>query len=152
MRKKVIIIEVLRDLHDTLLQELNPEILSNDSVRSILFLLLGFGVMVFCIRTLKRAVQWWLGLILFIEVMYFIAFGTSVGNVLPFLKTVFKYDVFQMLAQLCVGTKVCDVVLYIRAFLQSVIVICVTVIWQFLCGLWNWVCTKTILPNVFRMN
>lgn len=147
----MIIIEVFQNLHDTFLQELNPEIFSTDSFRSLAFLILGFGVMFFCMRTFKRAIQWWIGLILFVEMMYFIAFGTQVGVNFPFLQNIFKYDVFQMMAQLCVGTKVCDVILYIRAFLQGTITVCVTVIWNFVKWLWYWITTQTILPELFKL-
>ena len=55
--------EILKDIHDSLLGDLNPNILSSDSARSLLFLIFGFGVAVFLMRTLKRAVCWWIGLI-----------------------------------------------------------------------------------------
>lgn len=91
-------------------------------------------------------------MIVFVEIMYFISFGTAVGDMLPFLKTIFKYDVFQMIAQLCVGTKVCDVILYIRAFLQSVITVCVTAICGGVKWLWDWIMHYTILPDLFKFN
>lgn len=125
--------EILKDVHDTLFQNLNPNILSMDSVRSIIFLLLGFGISVFCIRTLKNAVQWWIGLILFIEIMHVIAFQTPVGEYAPIIQVIFKYDTLSMIAQLCVGTKVCDGILYVRAFLEAVIGTAVTCIWN-----WFW--------------
>lgn len=135
--------DVLQSLHDSLLGELNPEIWSSDSARSLLFLIFGFGVSVFLIKKLKNAVCWWLGLIAFMEIMHFIALQTAVGTQFPILQEIFKYDVLSMIAQLFVGTKVCDVLLYIRAFLEATIGTAVTLIWQGVCWLFDYIKTYT---------
>lgn len=123
--------DVVIDLHDKLLKNLNPEILSDDSLRAVLFLILGFGVSVFLIRACKKVVCWWVGLIVFIEIMHFIAFRTPLGADYSILQTLFKYDVLSMLAQCFVGTPICHVLLYIRAFLEGAITIAVICIYQF---------------------
>lgn len=122
--------ELLQETYQKLFESLNPNILSLDSVRSVIFLLLLFGGTVWMIKISKRAVSWWIGLILFLEIMHFIAIGTPIGEHVQLLKALFKQDVLSMLAQLCVGTKACTVLLYIRAFLESVITMAVTCIWH----------------------
>lgn len=124
--------EILKDIHDSLLGDLNPNILSSDSARSLLFLIFGFGVAVFLMRTLKRAVCWWIGLILFMEIMHFAALQTVLGVKFPILVSIFRYDVLSMLAQLCVGTKLCDILLYIRAFLEATIGTAIMYIYYFM--------------------
>ena len=47
------------------------------------------------------------------------AYNTGLGNEFPFLKTVFKYDVFTAVAQLFVGTKIADVLLWLQAVINT---------------------------------
>lgn len=127
--------DALQSLHDALLSELNPEIWSTDTAKSILFLIFGFGMTVFVFKTLKKAICWWIGLIFFMEIMHFVAFQTVFGMQFPLLQEVFKYDVLSMLAQVCVGTKLCSILLYARAFLEATIGAAVTAIYNFGVGL-----------------
>ena len=55
----------------------------------------------------------------------------------PICQTLFKYDVFSMFAQLCVGTKLCDIILYIRALLEGTIGSAVMIIWNFVVYFWD---------------
>lgn len=129
--------EMLTELHDAALSQLNPSVLSSDSFRAMIYLLLGIGISVFFIKKLRGIVSWWIGLTLFVEIMHFITYQTPLGTMFPICQTLFKYDVFSMFAQLCVGTKLCDIILYIRALLEGTIGSAVMIIWNFVVYFWN---------------
>ena len=97
--------EMLTELHDAALSQLNPSVLSSDSFRAMIYLLFGIGISVFFIKKLRGIVSWWIGLTLFVEIMHFITYQTPLGTMFPICQTLFKYDVFSMFAQLCVGAR-----------------------------------------------
>lgn len=129
----------LQEIQDVLLKNINPDIFSTDYAKSVLFFLFGIGIAVFVFRTLKKAICWWLGLIFFMEIMHFIAFQTIFGTQYPILQELFKYDVLSMLAQIFVGTKLCEWILYARAFLEATVGTAVMMLYHFLLWLIDYI-------------
>lgn len=88
------------------LPELNPSALSLDSGEGIILLLL-IGFMIWCV--VKRMFKFlWMALsvVFFVQFLYVLG-QTSFSTIIP-INTVFKYDIFSALAQLCVGTKISE--------------------------------------------
>ena len=100
---------------------LNGNILSTDSIYGIL-IIVGIAWLVY--RGIKKATSSLssiLGFILLLEIGHIVAFSTALGSDIPLLQQIFKYDVLTALAQLCVGTKVSDFLLYVQAYLTGVL-------------------------------
>lgn len=112
--------EQVTTVKETLQETLNPTVLSTDSLHGLLII----GVIAFLvywgIKHATRSIGSILAFVLLIEIGHVVAFNTTVGELAPITKTIFKYDVFTALAQLFVGTKIADVLLYIQAWLNSV--------------------------------
>ena len=71
--------------------------------------------------SLKKAlnfVGWGCAVILLIQVGYFLG-TTNLNNIIP-LSTLFQYDVLTAIAQTCVGTPICDVLLKINAAIRYI--------------------------------
>ena len=110
----------VEQVKSTLESTLNPEILTMDSIYGILIVI---GIVWLIIRGFKKVTSSFgsiIGFILFLYFAYILAFNTDMGIWFPTLKTIFKYDVLTALAQLCVGTPVANVLLYIQAWLNTV--------------------------------
>lgn len=99
-------------------EELNPSVFSLDSLRGLLLLLLIIGIVVCLVRRMTRLVG--LGIVVLILIQILHVFSTStIGSNIPVLADIFKYDVFQSLAQLFVGTPVCTGFLYVQQFFNQ---------------------------------
>lgn len=55
--------------------------------------------------------------LLLFEILHVFAMS-RLGSQVPVLQSIFQYDVLQSLAQLCVGTPVCSVLLYVQVFIN----------------------------------
>lgn len=99
---------------------LNSSILSTDSLYGILIIIVVAYLVVRGIRKVTSSIGSVIGFILFLEIAHILAFNTSLGDMVPIAKEIFKYDVFTALAQLFVGTPVADALLYIQAWLNTV--------------------------------
>lgn len=99
---------------------LNSSILSTDSLYGILIIIVVAYLVVRGIRKVTSSIGSVIGFILFLEIAHILAFNTSLGDIVPIAKEIFKYDVFTALAQLFVGTPVADALLYIQAWLNTV--------------------------------
>lgn len=99
-------------------QLLNKHPISADSIEGwILIFLIAFIVWNIYRKALKF-VGWSCAVIFFMQVCYFLGM-TSFNEILP-LNAIFKYDVLTAIAQTCVGTPVCNILLQINATIQYV--------------------------------
>lgn len=98
-------------------EELNPSIFTWNSVQGVVVLLVIIGIGVcFAKKITKSGFYGFMGLILF-QILHVFAMS-SLGNQIPILSAIFHYDVFQSLAQLCVGTPVASALLYVQIFIN----------------------------------
>ena len=114
-------VENVNDVFENLKQSLNDSAFSIDSIYGILFLILAIFVTVKICKSLRQSVMWWIGLILFLEIMHVLAFETVLGSWVPVIQVIFKYDVLTMFAQWCVGTKVSEFLLLLQAYISTII-------------------------------
>ena len=98
--------------------ELSSRILSINSLQGVIILFLIAYIAWKFFKDVPRFIAWVIALIVFLEIGHVASKGT-LGEMVPFLKIIFKYDVFQSLAQLCVGTPVSKFFLYIQAYLNN---------------------------------
>lgn len=97
---------------------MNSNIFTTDSIEGwICILLLLFVAWNIYKKALKFA-SFSLGVIFIMQVCYWLSF-TGLNDIIP-LSTYFKYDVLQSMAQCFgVGTRACDILLYIDAYIRS---------------------------------
>ena len=117
----------IKDLKDRLLESLNPSAFSLNSSQGIVFLLLIIILVYSFYKHAIKAVGWLCGILIVYEAFYCLSL-TGLNNYIP-LSTVFKHDVLVSIAQLFVGTPICDGLLYVAAFIGRLM----TRIWS-LCG------------------
>lgn len=109
------------DVKDKIESTLNSSALSWDSVYGIIIILiLGIAIYRGVRRTLSSPIRV-LGLIFLLEVGHILAFSTSLGTDVPVLRVIFKYDVLTAIAQLFVGTKIGDGLLWVQAWINAVV-------------------------------
>ena len=97
--------------------ELNPSALSFDSLEGVI-IIVAIAFIVWCIaRKFIKFVWWSIGLIFFIQIMYVIG-KSPVNDIIP-IGSVFKYDIFTAIAQLFVGTKFSDGLLWFGNWLSN---------------------------------
>lgn len=100
-------------------------------------------ILFFLFRMFKHTTSSVAGLISFIflaEVGHIVAFQSDLGIQYPVLQQIFKYDILTALAQLCVGTKAADVLLWIQAYITSLVDVVISTVK----GLLNYVPTKGV--------
>lgn len=100
---------------------LNSHAISPDSFEGIVII---FAICFIAWGIYKKAsdfVKWSCAVILFCQVMYWLG-QTSFNNLVP-VAYVFRYDILTAIAQCFVGTKACDVILWIDAFIRSVSIV-----------------------------
>ena len=100
---------------------LSSHAISPDSIEGIIII---FALAFIAWGIYKKAsefVGWSLAVILLCQVMYWLG-QTSFNNLVP-VAYVFKYDILAAIAQCFVGTKACDAILYIDAFIRSVSIV-----------------------------
>lgn len=112
--------EVVSELKDALEATLNSEILSPDSIYGLVIIAVIAFLVVRGIKKVTNSIGSIIGFVLLLEIGHVCAFNTTLGAQAPILQTIFKYDVFTALAQLCVGTPVASFLLYIQAWLNAV--------------------------------
>lgn len=98
---------------------LNPSALTLDSVEGVLVLILILFMLHSFSEKMFKVASWCLAGILIIQIGYYLSF-TGLNDFIPF-SSIFKYDIMTSLAQLCVGTKLSDIILYASAVLQTIL-------------------------------
>ena len=118
--------ELIDETKGLLESTLNSHNISMDSIEGIIIIFalafIAWGIY----KQAMKWVKWSLAVILFCEFMYWLG-QTSFNNLIP-VGEVFRYDILTAIAQVFVGTKVCEALLWIDAFIRSV---CITV-WGFI--------------------
>ena len=108
----------INEIKQYLEQLLNEHPISTDSIEGwILIFLIAFIVWGLYKKALNF-VGWSCAVILLIQVGYFLG-TTNLNNIIP-LSTLFQYDVLTAIAQTCVGTPICDVLLKINAAIRYI--------------------------------
>lgn len=115
---------------------LNSSAFSTDSLYGLLIILVVAYLVVRGIRKVTSSIGSILGFILFLEIAHILAFNSSLGQWAPITQEIFKYDVFTALAQLCVGTPIADALLYLQAWLNTVMATVVDWVMYFI-NSWN---------------
>ena len=98
---------------------LNPSALTLDSVEGVLVLILILFMLHSFSEKMFKVASWCFAGILIIQIGYYLSF-TGLNEYIPF-SSIFKYDIMTSLAQLCVGTKLSDIILYASAVLQTIL-------------------------------
>ena len=97
---------------------LNPKILTPDSIQGVIVLCMTLYVIFRLTKHIRDGLIWSLCLIILCQIGHVVFTMTVVGDAVPFLKELFKYDVLTSIAQLCVGTKLCDILLWMQAWIN----------------------------------
>ena len=103
-------------IKDELLGLLNPSAFTTDSLEGWLVILIVVYIAYRIFREGAKLLNWLIYAILFVQVCYFLG-KTSLNSVIPFA-SYFKYDVLTSVAQCFVGTKLCDIILFLSSSLR----------------------------------
>lgn len=114
-------VENVSDVFNGLKDSLNASAFSVDSVYGVIVLLLAVFLSIKICKSLRKSIMWWIGLVLFLEIMHVLAFSTVLGTWIPATQVIFKYDVLTMFAQWCVGTKVSEFLLLLQAYISTIV-------------------------------
>lgn len=109
--------------------ELNPEIFTWDSMQGVVVLLVLIGIGVCFAKKITRFFFYGFMYVIFMEIMHVFALS-EIGSQFPVLQTIFRYNVLQSLAQLCVGTPVSDILLYIQVFINNTFGMAFTMVFE----------------------
>lgn len=109
--------------------ELNPEIFTWDSMQGVIVLLVLIGIGVCFAKKITRFFFYGFMYVIFMEIMHVFALS-EIGSQFPVLQTIFRYNVLQSLAQLCVGTPVSDILLYIQVFINNTFGMAFTMVFE----------------------
>lgn len=131
-------LEFLNKLFDiTALQDdLNPSIFTWNSIEGLLVILFIVGLVLYFGKKVKNIIVSGFMFMVFLEMMHILAMS-SVGDRFTILQTLFAYDTIQSLAQLCVGTPICRLLLYLQAFLNNTFGQAIEFMWQLFWLFWN---------------
>lgn len=109
--------------------ELNPEIFTWDSMQGVIVLLVLIGIGVCFAKKITRFFFYGFMYVILMEIMHVFALS-EIGSQFPVLQTIFRYNVLQSLAQLCVGTPVSDILLYIQVFINNTFGMAFTMVFE----------------------
>lgn len=109
--------------------ELNPDIFTWNSMQGVLVLLVLIGIGVCFAKKITRFFFYGFMYVIFMEIMHVFALS-EIGSQFPVLQTIFRYNVLQSLAQLCVGTPVSDILLYIQVFINNTFGMAFTMVFE----------------------
>lgn len=96
---------------------MNPSVWSSQSIEGIIVMVLIIFVIYKLFHRAYRFVWWCVGLIIFIQCMYILGIS-PVNNYIP-LHSIFPYDILSSIAQLFVGTKAGDILLWVNELLNK---------------------------------
>lgn len=109
--------ELVIQIKDHLFGMLNPEVLSSDSFEGWVIMIAVVVLIYNITKNMGDFIGWCLGVILLFQMGHLLSL-TPFNDIIPF-DVFFKYDVLQSVAQCFVGTKFCNVLLYIDAVLNA---------------------------------
>lgn len=100
---------------------LSDSIVTIQSLRGILMLVILVGILIRFAKNLAKGLVWCFCFLFLWQILHIISCETVLGTWVPILRSIFPYDVFVTLAQLCVGTPVATVLLWLQAFLNETV-------------------------------
>ena len=112
--------DLVIQIKDYLFSMLNPDVISTDSFEGWVVIIATVLLIYNITKNAGDFIGWCLGVILVFQMGHLLSL-TPFNNIIPF-DVFFKYDVLQAVAQCFVGTKFCNVLLFIDAILRSVCV------------------------------
>lgn len=118
-------------IKDELSSLLNTSALSTDSIEGWLVIFLIAFLIYNLSKKAIRFVGWSITCIFFIQICHWLSL-TGFNDVIP-LSTIFKYDILTSIAQCFVGSRLCDILLYLNAFIRMV---CFE-LWSVISGFYN---------------
>jgi hypothetical protein len=108
--------DVVTAIKEELSLLLNPSAFTTDSLEGWLVLLICLVIVYKVTKNAMDFVGWLVGLLFIIQLCYWLG-CTGFDEYIHF-SAFFKYDILQAVAQIFVGTKICDVLLYIDSFIR----------------------------------
>lgn len=112
--------DLVGDMKTALEATLSSDVMTPDSIYGLIIVAVIAWLVVRGVKHVTNSIGSIVGFILFLEIGHVCAFNTTLGAQAPVLQTIFKYDVLTALAQLCVGTPVSQFLLYVQAWMNSV--------------------------------
>lgn len=106
-----------------------PDLFTPNSLYGVLILAVVVFLLFRFLHSIRKCISFIVRFLLFWTLMHILAFETGIGDTFPVLQTVFKLDVLTAIAQLFVNTPVADFLLWVQAYLVSVIGGAFRVIW-----------------------
>lgn len=112
--------EIFVTIKDELINMLNPSAFTIDSLEGILIIALIIYMIYHMSRKTKNIVKACLGILLALQIGWWLS-CTSLNNLIN-LRSIFKYDVLTSIAQVFVGTKICDILIGLNALIKTIFV------------------------------
>lgn len=112
-------LEMIVSIKDDLMSMLNISAFSADSIEGWIIIVLCLFLVYEISQKAIKFVGWLVGLIFLFQVGHWLSL-TTVNDYFPFFSIVFKYDVLTAVAQCFVGTKMCEILLYVNSFIKMV--------------------------------
>lgn len=92
-----------------------------DSIYGVLILCVIVGLVIKFFHNIGKCVRFIIGFLVLWELSHVIVTETPLGTWMPVLGRFFKFDVLTAFAQMCVGTPVSGALLWIQAYLNTVV-------------------------------
>lgn len=107
-------------IRDELMNMLNPSAFTTDSIEGLLLIGLIVYMIYHMTKKTKRIIKFCLEVMLALQIGYWLSF-TSLNNLID-LKSIFKYDIITAIAQVFVGTKICDMLIDLNAIIKTIFI------------------------------
>lgn len=107
-------------IRDELMNMLNPSAFTTDSIEGLLLIGLIVYMIYHMTKKTKRIIKFCLEVMLVLQIGYWLSL-TSLNNLID-LKSIFKYDIITAIAQVFVGTKICDMLIDLNAIIKTIFI------------------------------
>lgn len=107
-------------IRDELMNMLNPSAFTTDSIEGLLLIGLIVYMIYHMTKKTKRIIKFCLEVMLALQIGYWLSL-TSLNNLID-LKSIFKYDIITAIAQVFVGTKICDMLIDLNAIIKTIFI------------------------------
>lgn len=107
-------------IRDELMNMLNPSAFTTDSIEGLLLIGLIVYMIYHMTKRTKRIIKFCLEVMLALQIGYWLSL-TSLNNLID-LKSIFKYDIITAIAQVFVGTKICDMLIDLNAIIKTIFI------------------------------
>ena len=102
---------------NTLVSVLNDSAISKDSIEGIIVIILIAALIYTATKRAVSLASWILGALVVIQFLYGLS-QTPFNDIIP-ISNFIKYDILQSIAQLFVGTPICNALLMLDAFIRA---------------------------------